>query len=327
MIRINRRQVLGGSLALLTPVAAPAVHAQPHYPERPIRVIVPFATGGVGDATMRLLAPRMEQQLGQKLIIESKPGASGNIGAQEVTRAPADGYTVLVAAMGNFVINQFLMKMSFDPMTALTPVAKIVDIPVVFFSNASVPARNLAEFVAHARANPGKLNYGSQGHGSLNHLLIERFKQVAGIDITHIPYGGSPPAMLALLANQIELFSAAWVVGASQFGQGKLTVLAVTTERRLPALPEVPTVAEAGFPELAISNWWAMAAPKDTPEPIIRTLDHAVIDALRDPGVVERFATLGMLAPTQTREQFSASLRSEAALWSEIIQRGNIATE
>jgi tripartite-type tricarboxylate transporter receptor subunit TctC len=219
------------------------------------------------------------------------------------------------------------MKMSFDPLTALTPVAKVVDIPIVFFSNSSVPARNLNDFVAYARANPGTLNYGSQGNGSLNHVLIERFKQVAGIDITHIPYGGSPPAMMALLANQIQLFSAAWVVGAGHRGESKLTVLAVTTEQRLPALPEVPTVIEAGFPRLAILNWWGMAAPEGTPTPVLQMLSQAVVDALHDSGVAERFATLGMLVPTQTREQFAASLRPEADLWSQVIQRGKIATE
>jgi tripartite-type tricarboxylate transporter receptor subunit TctC len=242
MTQINRRQALVSALALLASFPTPVVHAQAKYPERPIRVIVPFAAGGVGDATMRLLAPRMEQQLGQKLVIESKPGASGNIGTLEVARAQPDGYTVLVGAMGNFVINQFLTKMSFDPLTALMPVAKVVDIPIVLFSNSSVPARNLSQFIAYAGANPGKLNYGSQGNGSLNHLLIERFKQVAGLEIIHIPYGGSPPAMLALLANQIQLFSAALVVGAAQVGEGRLTILAVTTEKRLPALPDVPTI-------------------------------------------------------------------------------------
>jgi tripartite-type tricarboxylate transporter receptor subunit TctC len=327
MTRINRRQALGGSLALLASFPAPAVHAQAHYPERPIRVVVPFGAGGVGDTIMRLMAPAMEQSLGQKLVIESKPGASGNIGTLEVARAQPDGYTILVGAMNTFVINRSLMKMSFDPLSALAPVAKIVDIPVVFFSNTAVPARTLGEFVAHARRNSGQLNYGSQGNGTLNHLLIERLKQLAGIDMTHIPYAGSPAAMMALLANQIQLFSAAWVVGAGHLADGKLTVLAVTADKRLPALPDVPTMTEAGLPGLNLLNWWGMAAPTGTPEPVIRRLDHAVAGALRDPRVVERFAASGLLVPTQTAEQFSTSLTSEAALWAEIIQRGKIVVE
>jgi tripartite-type tricarboxylate transporter receptor subunit TctC len=327
MTMINRRKALGGTLALLASCPAPAIHAQAHYPERPIRVVVPYAPGGVGDATLRVLTPRLEQKLRQKLVIESKPGASGSIGTLEVARAQADGYTVLLGATNNFVINQFVMKLSFDPLTALTPVAKVVDIPVVFFSNSSVPARDLGEFAQYARANAGKLNYGSQGNGTLNHLLIERFRQLAGLDIAHIPYGGSPPAMMALLANQIQLFSAAWVVAAGHRGESKLRVLAVTTETRLATLPEVPTTIEAGFPKLAILNWWGMAAPKGTPEPVIQALNEAVAEGLHDPAVVERFAALGMLVPTQTRAQFVASLRSEADLWSEVIQRGKIAAE
>ena len=327
MTPIDRRQTLGGALASLAALRVPTVQAQAHYPDRPIRVIVPFAPGGVGDTAMRLLAPRMEQTLGQKLVIESKPGAAGNIGTLEVARAEPDGYTILVAACGNFVINQFLMKMSFDPLLALTPVAKVAEIPIVLFANPSLRARDLGELIALARANPGKLNYGSQGKGSVNHLIVERLKQVASIEITHVPFRGSPPAMLALLANEIQLFPVGLMIGAAHLAEGKVAALAVTTQTRMPMLPDVPSVVEAGLPDLAISNWWAMAAPKGTPEPNIRRLDQAVVEALRDPIVVERFAALGMAVPTQSREQFATSLRSEALLWSGIIQRGKIAIE
>ena len=171
------------------------------------------------------------------------------------------------------------------------------------------------------------MNYGSPGIGSINHLLVERLKQVADIDIIHVPFRGSPPAMLALLADQIQLFPVGLLVGATHLADGKLTALAVSTGNRIPALPDVPTAIEAGWSDLTISNWWGMAAPKGTPEPIIRLLDQAVVAALRDPNVVERFAALGLLMPTQTREQFTASLRPEAVLWSEIVQRGKISGE
>ena len=324
---INRRQVLSGALASLAACRVPTARAQAQYPVRSIRVIVPFAAGGIGDTIMRVLAPRMEQTLGQKLIIESKPGGAGNLGAREVARAEADGYTILVAACGNFVINQFLTKMPFDPLVALTPIAKVAEVPIVFFANPTLPARNLNEFIAYARTNPGKLNYGSPGNGSINHLLVERLKQVADIDIIHVPFRGSPPAVLALLANQIQLFPVGLVVAATHLEGGKVTALAVSTEKRIAALPDVPTVIEAGLPNLTLSNWWGMAAPTGTPESIIRLLDQAVIEALSDPAIVERFATMGLRVPTQTREQFTASLRPEALLWSEIVQRGNIAGE
>jgi tripartite-type tricarboxylate transporter receptor subunit TctC len=313
--------------ASLAGFRARTARSQTHYPQRPIRVIVPFAAGGVGDAAIRVLAPRLEQKLAQKLVIESKPGAAGNIGTLEVVRAAADGYTILVAAAGNFVINQFLMKMSFDPLAALTPVAKVAEIPIIFCSNPSVQAHDLAQFIAYARAHRGKLNYGSPGNGSVNHLLVENLKRVADIEIAHIPYRGSPPATLAAIANEIQLYAIGLAAVAGHLKEGKLTALAVTANQRLPMLPEVPTVVEAGFPSLAISNWWGMAAPKQTSESVIGVLNQAIVETLSDTTVVERFAALGMLVPTQTREQFVASLSAEADLWSQIIERGKIVIE
>jgi tripartite-type tricarboxylate transporter receptor subunit TctC len=313
--------------ASLAGFRARTARSQTHYPQRPIRVIVPFAAGGVGDAAIRVLAPRLEQKLAQKLVIESKPGAAGNIGTLEVVRAAADGYTILVAAAGNFVINQFLIKMSFDPLAALTPVAKVAEIPIIFCSNPSVQAHDLAQFIAYARAHRGKLNYGSPGNGSVNHLLVENLKRVADIEIAHIPYRGSPPATLAAIANEIQLYAIGLAAVAGHLKEGKLTALAVTANQRLPMLPEVPTVVEAGFPSLAISNWWGMAAPKQTSESVIGVLNQAIVETLSDTTVVERFAALGMLVPTQTREQFVASLSAEADLWSQIIERGKIVIE
>ena len=247
MIRCNRRQILcAGMAASLAGFRARTARSQTHYPQRPIRVIVPFAAGGVGDAAIRVLAPRLEQKLAQKLVIESKPGAAGNIGTLEVVRAAADGYTILVAAAGNFVINQFLIKMSFDPLAALTPVAKVAEIPIIFCSNPSVQAHDLAQFIAYARAHRGKLNYGSPGNGSVNHLLVENLKRVADIEIAHIPYRGSPPATLAAIANEIQLYAIGLAAVAGHLKEGKLTALAVTANQRLPMLPEVPTVVEAG---------------------------------------------------------------------------------
>jgi tripartite-type tricarboxylate transporter receptor subunit TctC len=327
MIRRISILTLGAALAATAlTLGAQSGQAQT-YPDRPIRVIVPYAAGGVGDGIMRLLAPRMEQKLGQKLVIESKPGAAGTIGTTEVTRAAPDGYTILVAATNNYVINQFIMKVPFDPLAALTPVTKVAEIPIVLFSNPSVPAKNLREFLAYAKANPGKLNYGSPSNGTVNHLFIERLKQTAGINMQHIPYKGSPPAVLALLANDIQLFPVGLAAGGPHLKTGKLTAIAVATEKRLPTLPDVGTVIEAGFPGFTAANWWGMGAPKGTPEPILRALHEAVADALKDPNVVKRFEALSILAPTQSAAQFAASLKDEAALWADIVKRGNIRVE
>jgi tripartite-type tricarboxylate transporter receptor subunit TctC len=319
MLRLNRRDVLVG--CILAPLAA---RAAARYPDRPIRVIIPYTAGGLAETIMRLLAVSMEPRLGQKLVIEAKPGAAGNIGTQEVVRAEPDGYEILVAPTNNFVINQFLLKMTFDPLTALTPVAKVADVPLVLFSNPSVPARTLEEFIAYARANPGKLNYGTPAVGTVNHLLIERLIQTTGIDITHVPYRGSPEATLALLKNDIQLFPIGLSVGMGNLREGKFTALAVAAPQRLRMLPGVPTMGEAGFPGFVTTNWWGMAAPAGIPNDIADTLHQAVAEALRTAPVQARFLDMGMLAPEISRQQFAASLKAEAALWSETIARGNI---
>ncbi|MBV9238705.1 MAG: tripartite tricarboxylate transporter substrate binding protein [Xanthobacteraceae bacterium] len=317
MFRLSRRQVLIASA--FAPLAAHAAR----YPDRPIRVIVPYTAGGLAETIMRMLAVSMEARLGQKLVIEAKPGAAGNIGTQEVARADPDGYEILVAATNNFVINQFLLKMSFDPLTALAPIAKVADVPLVLFSNPSVPARTLPEFIAYARAHPSELNYGTPSVGTVNHLLIERLKQTTGIALTHVPYKGSPEALLALLKNDIQLFPIGLSVGLGHLREGKLTALAVAASQRLRMIPGIPTMSEAGFPGTA-SNWWGMAGPAGTPDDVADTLHKAVAEALTTQPVQARFLEMGMLAPEITRQQFAASLKAEAAMWSETIARGNV---
>jgi tripartite-type tricarboxylate transporter receptor subunit TctC len=321
-MQLSRRHVLIGGALL--PIAARAAAS---YPDRPIRVIIPYTAGGLPETIMRLLAVSMEPRLGQKLVIEAKPGAAGNIGTQEVARAEPDGYEILVAATNNFVINQFLLKMTFDPLTALKPVAKVADVPLVLFSNPAVPARTLQEFVAYARANPGKLNYGTPSVGTVNHLLIERLKQTTGIELTHVPYRGSPEALLALIKNDIQLFPIGLSVGMGNLHEGKLTALAVAAPSRLRMLPGVPTMAEAGFSGFAVSNWWGMAAPAATPDDIADILHQAVAEALLTVPVERRFLEMGMVAPEISRQQFAASLKAEADLWSQTIARGNIKIE
>jgi tripartite-type tricarboxylate transporter receptor subunit TctC len=320
----NRRQVL--TAAALAPLSGGRARAAA-YPDHPIRIVSPYAAGGVSETIMRLLAVSMEPRLGQKLVIQAKPGAAGNIGTHEVVRAAPDGYTILVAATNNFVINQFLLKMTFDPIQALSPIAKVADVPLVLFSNPAVPARTLAEFIAYARANPGKLSYGIPGLGTVNHLLMERLKQATGADITIVPFRGSPPAVLALLKNEIQLFPIGFTVGASHLKEGTFTALAVATERRLPMLPDVPTIAEAGFPGFTASNWWGMAAPAGTPDSILDTLHQAVTEAQKTALVAERFLAMGILVPDATRGQFAESLKPEADLWSETIRRSKISVE
>jgi tripartite-type tricarboxylate transporter receptor subunit TctC len=321
MRAMTRRHVLAAAgVSLLAPRARAA-----GYPERPIQVVIPYTAGGVPESITRLLAVGIEQRLRQKLVIEAKPGAGGNIGTQEVGRAAPDGYTILVAATNNFVVNQFVMRMTFDPLAALAPIAKLADIPLVLFSNPQVPARTLAEFIAYAKAN--KLNYGVPGIGTVNHLLIERLKQTTGADIGLVPYRGSAPATLALLKNEIQIFPIGLAAVGSNLSEGKVTALAVATEKRIPMLPDVPTMAESGFPGFIAANWFGMAAPAGTPDAILDTLADAVAEAQKSSLVKERFTKLGILVPQLSRAQFAASLKPEAAQWSETVKRGHITLE
>jgi tripartite-type tricarboxylate transporter receptor subunit TctC len=320
---IRRHVFITGLLASLSVCPAQAQK----YPDHPIHVIIPYTAGGVADSIMRLVSVKMEEKLGQKLVIEARPGAAGNIGMLEVARAAPDGYTVLVAAANNFVINQFTMKMNVDPLEALTPVGKVADVPLVLFSNPAVPARDFTEFLAYARRNPGKLNFGSPAAGTVNHLLLERLKLEANIDMVHVPFRGSPQGVMAVLANDIQLFTVGLSAGAAHLKENRLTALAVATEKRLPMLPEAGTLIEAGFPGFVAANWWGMAVPKGTPEPIISTIYAALRESLKDPVVVQRFTTMGILVPHETREQFAAGLASEAKIWSETVKRANVVIE
>jgi tripartite-type tricarboxylate transporter receptor subunit TctC len=320
----RRRFLIAGLCMAVAPRQAASAE---NYPDRPIRIIIPYQAGGVAETIMRLLSPKMEELLGQKLVIEAKPGAAGNVGTLEVARAAPDGYTVLVAAANNFVINQFLIKMPVDPLVALAPIANVADVPLVLFSNAETKARSLQDFVELARASPGSLSYGSPSRGTVNHLLIERLKQAAGVDIVHVPFRGSPAAVLALLANQIQLLPLGLGGASAHLSEGKLTTIAVATERRLPMLPDTPTMSESGFPGFVAANWWGMAAPAGTPANVIQTLHRAATTALQEPIVATRFKTMGMLIPNGTPAQFAATLKPQAELWQQTIERGRIRME
>lgn len=317
-----RAVVAGASLSLSV---LPGVAED--YPDRPIRVVMTYTAGGVSEGIIRLLAPKMEEKLGQKLIIEAKPGAAGNIGTIEVAKSAPDGYTLVVTATNNFVINQFTMKMPIDPLTALKPVAKLADVPLVLFSNTAIPAKNFSEFMAYVKANPGKVNFGSPAPGTVNHLLLERVKQARGLDMQHIPYRGSPQGVMALLQNDIQLFTVGLAAGIGHMKDGKFKALAVATEERLAEIPDVPTLIESGLPGFTGANWWGMAAPAGTPDAIIAKIRDAVQDALREPNVIERYKALGLAIPKETPEQFAAGLKAEAALWSDTVKKGNIALE
>lgn len=302
--------------------------ARAAFPERPITVIVPYAAGGAGDVITRLISEPIEKFLGQPLVIDARGGGGGMIGAKAVASAAPDGHTLMMGATNNFVINQFMFpKTSFDPLTAFVPITRVAVVPSVMYMNPSVPVKTLGEFVAYAKMNPGKLTYASPSVGTTPHLAIERLKQMTGIDIVHVPYRGAPPAMQALVTNDVQLYLAGWGVGRAFVESGKVKALAVASERRLPNVPDVPTASESGVPGYVAENWWGLAAPKGTPQSAIDALHAAVTAALQDAAVAMKLNDLGFLPGGETPAQFAKDVQAEAAIWRETVAKGKLAVD
>jgi tripartite-type tricarboxylate transporter receptor subunit TctC len=313
-------KALVSSLLMLLAGAA----AGQDYPARPIRLIIPFAPGGLADAVPRLMQPALEQKLGQRLVIEHRPGAGGNVGAQAVASAPADGHTLLMVATNNLVINQYMFAdMKFDPLTDLQPVSLVVEVPLILQTHPSLPVQSLGEFIAHAKANPGKLNYASPSPGTLPHLAMEIFTRNAGQQLVHVPFKGGAPAMNALIANDVQAMLIGYATTAGQVKAGQVRPIAVASSTRLAALPQVPTFGEAGFPDLQAAvpgNWWGMAAPKGTPAPIVERLAAEIGAALADPATRKKYEDLGLTPIGSSPQAFAAGLPEQARKWRAVLQ-------
>jgi tripartite-type tricarboxylate transporter receptor subunit TctC len=308
-------------------LALPDVGAQ-DWPSRPIRLVIPYAAGNTGDIAFRIVAPALEARLGQRFVIDNKAGASGNIGAQDVVRAAPDGHTLLLGATNNFVVNQFVYRaMDFDPLEALVPVTMLSDAPSLVIVAKGAPWQSLRDLQAEARTHPGRLNFGSPGAGTPPHLAAELFSQLAGIQMVHVPFKGSPAAVLALLANEVQVYVTALGSVEGNLRADKLRALAVASKRRLSVLPDVPTTAEAGFPDLLTGNWWGLAAPRGIDPRVIERLAGAVKAVLDDPAVQRRYAALGMDVGGQTPAAFATQLRDEAARWKRVLERAGVTPE
>jgi tripartite-type tricarboxylate transporter receptor subunit TctC len=312
------------TLALLLLATLFSIAHADDYPSRPIRVVIPFGSGSLADAVPRLIQPALEASLGQRLVIENRPGAGGNVGAQAVVDAPPDGYTVLMAATNNLVINQYLFRdMRFDPLSDLVPVSLVVEVPLILQVNPEVPARTLGEFIAYAKTRPGKLNYASPSTGTLPHLAMEIFARSAGLNLVHVPFKGGGPAMNALLSNDVQAMLIGYATTAGQVKSGKVRPLAIASATRLAALPQVPTFAEAGFPDLQAAvpgNWWGMAAPKGTPPAIVNRLASEIAKALADPEARKKYEALGLTTVGSTAREFAAGLPEQARKWRAVLQ-------
>lgn len=313
-------------LAALALAATVAFDARAVYPERPVRIVLPYPPGGGGDVVLRTLQPALEKRLGQNVVVDYKAGAAGNIGMGEVVRAQPDGYTLVVGPTNNFVINQFLFPtMGFDPLAALAPLSMLVENPYFVTVSAAVPAATFAEFRAHARTNRGKLNFGSPGNATVPHLSGVMLSDLLGADMVHVPFKGAQPGLQALMANDVQMFIASYGIIAGPLKAGRLRALAVSGRERLKALATVPSAAEAGIPDgVLYSNWWAAAAPRGTDPAILQRVYEAFRAAAADPEIQGKFAEQGAIVITNSPAEALERMRDEARGWKAIIDRTGV---
>jgi tripartite-type tricarboxylate transporter receptor subunit TctC len=321
-----RRSALRAALALMLSGASFAsALAQVAYPNKPVRIIVPSTPAGVLDNVARTLALRLPDHLGQPIVIENKGGAGGNIGAEAAARSPADGYTLFIGFNATHGANQALFgKLSYDPVADFVPISLLAAVPNIVSVHPSVPVNSLVELVALAKAKPGKLSYASSGNGTSTHLAAEMFKATAGIDMVHVPYKGSAPAVADVIAGQVPVIVDSVASSAAQVKAGKLKALATTSPSRLAVLPELPTVAESGYPGFQSTAWVGLLAPAGTPKAIIDQIHAAVVKVMALPETRERMAGFGAEITTSTPEEFASHIRSEMSKLGKVVRDANI---
>jgi tripartite-type tricarboxylate transporter receptor subunit TctC len=291
------------------------------YPSKPIRFVVPYPAGGPLDTVARLLGQKVSESLKQPVIVDNRPGAGGNIGADFVAKSAPDGYTILMGAVATHAINPTLYgHIPYDPVADFIPITQVASTPNVLVVNPSVPAKDVREFVAYAKANPGKLNFGSGSTGSAGHLAGELFKTMAGVDMTHVPYKGAGPAMQDLVAGQIQLMFDNLASSLGQIRAGKVRPLAVTTAKRTSLAPELPTIAESGLPGFDINTWFGVFAPARTPQPVVDRLYTEFTRALAMPDVRQKMVDLGAEPVGNKPAEFAAYIRSEKDRYARVIK-------
>ncbi len=321
------QQPVGPIAALFLLAFASTADAQ-SWPSKPIRIISPYPPAGANDLLARIIAPKLSEQLGQPVVVENRAGATGNIGAELVAKAPADGYTLLMGQAGNLTINISLMaKMPFDPVRDFSPVTLVASTPNVLVVHPSLPVRTVKDLIALAKAKPGQINYATSGIGSPGHLAAELLNKSAGIRLVHIPYKGAAPALLDVVAGNAHLYFTSAVSAQPFIPSGRLRMVAVASAKRSPSLPEVPTVAEAGFPEFDVSSWWGVVAPASTPREVVMRLQVEIHRVIALPEIRTKLAEQGLDIATNTPEQFAAYIKSETAKWAKLIREVGVKPE
>jgi tripartite-type tricarboxylate transporter receptor subunit TctC len=323
---LGRRVIIGSGLAALVTLSL-GVHAQA-WPSKPVKFVVSWPAGGGADTVGRLVANALAKEIGQPIVVENKPGAGGKLGTQSVARSPADGYTLLFAAPSELsVAAATVAQMPYDPLKDLMPVAQVVTGPYVIAAHPSFPPNNLKELVAYAKANPGKANFASFGNNTLNHLYGEQLNAVAGIRTTHVPYRGSSPAITDLIGGQVQFMfdNPSGIVPLVK--TGKLKVLAVMSSQRLPDAPNVPTIAEQGFPDFGSGTWFGVLAPAGTPQPIVDKLARQLTTVLRSPEVAKQLEERYLKPAGGTPQEFGTLIQSETAKWKSVVEKAGLTLE
>lgn len=297
-------------------------HAHAAFPDKPIRIVVGFPAGGPLDAHARLMTDRLQTLLGQTVLVDYKAGAGGSVGAEHVAKSPADGYTLLLANTGTMVINPAVYsKLAYNTLRDFVPIARTAQQPLALLVNPAVPAQTLGEFLALARSKPGQLNYGSAGNGGISHLVPEMLKQATGIFLVHIPYRGSAPAFTDLIAGQVQFMAESIPQAAQYVKQGRVRALAVTSRERNPALPDTPTMAEAGVRNFEVVGFYGLLAPAGTPKDVVAKLSDAFRQTLETPDIRNKMIQQGADPAYLNSEQFGAQLAREMPRWADAVKR------
>jgi tripartite-type tricarboxylate transporter receptor subunit TctC len=296
------------------------------YPAKPVRIVVPFAPGGGSDFTGRLVAQKLTERLGTPFIVENRPGAGGNLGAETVVKSPPDGYTLLVVS-GSYTVNPSVYKLSFDPINDISPIIQVSGGPYVVAVHPSVPANTLAELVELAKKQPNKLAYGSSGNGSVMHVSTQYFLDSAKIKVLHVPYKGTGPALQDTIGGNVQLVFGAVPTTLPHVKTGRLRALAVTTAKRIAAAPDLPTVAESGYPDYEVTNWHGLVGPKSLPTDIVERLNREVNEILKSEEMKKQLAADGLEPAGGSPGRFAEILKKEAVRWSRVVQQAGIKIE
>ena len=321
MLSIRRLALLVPLLLAALPVSA---QAPDPYPSKPLRFILPFPPGGGTDILGRLIAERMTASLGQPVVTENRGGAGGNVGAEAAARSAPDGYTIVLVAPSLAISKSLYSKLNYDAVKDFAPVSLVATVPNVMVTHPSVPANTLAEFIRLAKTKPGEMNFGSGGSGTSNHLAGELFNIVAGVKLVHVPYKGVNLAMNDVLSGQIHLVVIGVPAAAPHIKAGRLRALALVAPQRAAALPEVPTVAEAGLPNFEVTTWYGILAPAGTPKAIVTRLNAELVKAMHAPDLKERLAAMATDPATSTPEEFADYIKREIAKWGEVVRQAGL---